>query len=244
MSYQQTIFVNDEYYHLYNRSVGSINLFASTRSINRILDLVDYYRFPQEIRYSKFIQLPIQQRENYLQRIIKTQQPIVELYTFSFNIDHYHLLLKQLREGGIKQFISNVQNGFAKYFNIRKNRHGSVFQNPFKGVRIETEEQFKHVSRYIHLQPVTSYLIEFEKLSEFEANSFVYYANKNILPRRLFKSDNEKSFFINTKLLINMFGIADRYNSFVANQVDYQRTLDSIKRLLPPELRRIRRVSS
>ena len=50
--------------------------------------------------------------------------------------NHYHILLKQIKDYGVVQFISNLQNSFAKYYNLRNKRFGSVFQGPFKAKRL------------------------------------------------------------------------------------------------------------
>lgn len=40
------------------------------------------------------------------------------------------------------------------YFNNEYNRTGSLFQSSYKAVLVETDEQFLHLSRYIHQNPM------------------------------------------------------------------------------------------
>ncbi|MBI4067157.1 transposase [Candidatus Gottesmanbacteria bacterium] len=154
------------------------------------------------------------------ERHYRNQLPLVEIYSYSYMPNHYHFLLKQKQDKGVQLFIGNLQNSFAKYFNIKNSRDGGLFQNSFKAKRVETDEEFIHISRYIHLNPVTSYLIEFNKLTTYPWTSFPIYAG------------NSPSNFINTLFITHHFKTKEKYIQFCADQVNYQRNLNKIKHLL------------
>ncbi len=221
MPQRQVVFANDEIYHVFNRSIARENIFAQNQkdNLNKALEIVDYYRFPQKIRLSKFKSLTSELKKQYLDAL-GSITPLVEIYVFAFMPNHFHFLLKQLVDKGIVTFISNLQNSFAKAFNLKNNRNGALFQNAFKARRIATDEDFIHVSRYIHLNPVTSYIIEFDKLADFEWTSFPAYATDQQIP------------FIDSNFLLKIFGTKEKYVEFVANQADYQRSLAYIKDLV------------
>lgn len=65
--------------------------------------------------------------------------------------NHYHLLLEQLQEGGITNFMHKLNTAYTNYFNKRYERTGRFFEGPFKAVLIKREGQFEHIPRYIHL---------------------------------------------------------------------------------------------
>lgn len=211
--------VNGEVYHIFNRSIAEIDIFESKRVISRALNLTDFYRFPQIKKYSHFKLLSNKAQEDYLKEIRK-KDPFVEIYSFTFMPNHYHFLLKQVREKGISKFISDFQNGFAKYFNLRSNRDGGLFKSPFKSRRIATDEELLHVSRYVHLNPVTAFLMEFKDLKSSPLTSYPYY---------LGKSNND---LVNTDFILKIAGPIKNYSKFLENQVDYQRNLAKIKRLI------------
>lgn len=219
MPRRSQILATKEIYHVFNRSVGNEEILSQKRNLSRVFKLIDYYRFPQKIRHSKFKSLKEEFKKDYLSNMRK-QSPLVEIFAFALMPNHYHFLLKQLRDRGIYRFISNFQNSFAKYFNLKNNRHGALFQNAFKAKRIETDEEFTHLSRYIHLNPVTSYLIEFVQLSTYPWTSFSWYVDEKI---------NQ---FVNTEGLTGLFESRKKYLKFVADQADYQRKLQFIKRLI------------
>lgn len=221
MPQRPVVLADNEIYHVFNRSIAGASIFAQNQKVNlsKALEIVNYYRFPQKLRLSKFKSLPAELKKKYLDAL-ESVIPLVEIYVFAFMPNHFHFLLKQIRDKGIVTFISNFQNSFAKVFNLKNNRNGALFQNAFKAKRIETDEQFIHVSRYIHLNPVTSYIIEFDELANFEWTSFPAYATDKQIP------------FIISDFLLKMFGTREKYVKFVADQVDYQRNLAHIKDLL------------
>lgn len=219
MPRRKQVLVTNEIYHVFNRSVGHEEILVPVRELTRALDLIDYYRFPQKIRYSQFKVLPRQVKEAYLLNL-KKESPLVRIYSFSLMPNHYHLLIKQRQNRGISKFISNFQNSFAKYFNIKNNRHGALFVNPFKAKRVETDEEFSHISRYIHLNPVSSFLIEIEELPTYPWTSLSWYKDEN------------KNRFVDTNMLMEMFGSVEKYLKFVADQTDYQRRLEIVKGLV------------
>lgn len=220
MSVSRSILATGEIYHIFNKAVGNETIFKTLRELSRTLGVLDFYRFPQEIKYSKYRQLNKETKAAYWSDT-KKLTPFVEIYCYSFMPNHYHFLLKQIKDNGIYKFISNFQNSYAKYFNTKEERTGSLFLNPFKSLYIETDEDFIHLSRYIHLNPVTSFLIEIEDLPSYPFNSFRHY---------VLKSDNS---FINTDFLLDFFkGSFKGYEEFVKSRVDYQRALNKIKHLM------------
>ena len=52
-----------------------------------------------------------------------------------------------------RQF-SHFFNGYARYFNIRTDRHGGLFETPFRRIRVNTEKYFRKLVYYIHHNPV------------------------------------------------------------------------------------------
>jgi len=178
MPIRNAILANDQIYHVYNRSNGKEIIFDNKKHNDRALDLLNYYRFPHKKRYSHFKDLSTEEKITYISKIEKSV-PLVEIYAFALMPNHFHLLVKQIKDKGISKFISNFQNSFAKYFNLKNKRTGSLFQNMFKAKRLESEGDLLNVSRYIHLNPVNSFLIKPDSLINYPWASFSYYPRKN-----------------------------------------------------------------
>lgn len=219
MPYRKSPIVTLEIYHVFNRVVAGIPIFSGTKDFLRFVDLINYYRFKDTpVSFSQFKQIEKKQREEILNRLVNEDNSQVEILAFCLMDNHFHFLLKQKVDLGIVKFISNLQNGYAKYFNIKTERNGPLFQPMFKAVRVVTEEQLLHVSRYIHLNPSTGYLVEIKDLENYRWSSLSGYTVESEYP------------FVSTGLILGLIS-KKKYRRFVFDQADYQRELAKIKHL-------------
>lgn len=97
----------------------------------------------------------LRNNKNNLMPIVDTRDKLVEVLAFNFMPNHIHLLLRQIKDDGIKKFIVKVGSGYGRYFNLKYSRKGYVFQDRFLAVRIKTDEQLKIVFAYIHTNSVS-----------------------------------------------------------------------------------------
>jgi hypothetical protein len=65
--------------------------------------------------------------------------------------NHYHFLLKQVEEGGVKRFMHKIGTGYTNYFNEKYQRSGSLFQGRYKAIHVNSNEYLLHLSVYINL---------------------------------------------------------------------------------------------
>jgi REP element-mobilizing transposase RayT len=88
--------------------------------------------------------------------------PIADTFAWVLMPNHFHLLIRlkdtdEIDLTGLKpphQYFSNLFNAYTKAFNKRNNRHGALFERPFKRKLIEDESYFKQLVLYIHNNPV------------------------------------------------------------------------------------------
>lgn len=223
MPYRKTILATGEIYHIFNRGVVRLPIFHSSKDYSRFLQLIDYYRFNDTpTSFSRLMKIPLEERGPILETLKKENNLQVDILAFCLMTNHFHFLLKQISKKGITNFMGNIQNSYVKYLNIKKGRGGPLFQSSFKAVRIETDEQLLHVSRYIHLNPSTGYLVEIEKLKEYLWSSLHAYLDNN----------SQEVTFINPELVLNLFKDKKKYKEFVFDQAEYQRELANIKHLI------------
>lgn len=221
MPYRKITLATDEVYHVLNRGVAKQPIFNDDCDYTRATNLLNYYRFNKpNIRFSYFIRLTKTLKDNFWNNLQKTSQPLVEIISYCLMPNHFHLLLKQLREKGISIFMSNFQNSYAKFFNLKYQRPGPLYQSIFKAVRVENNDQLLHVNRYIHLNPFSSRLVEIDKLLEYPWSSFPHYLG------------NIQSPFIKSALVLDQFKSLEAYRKFVFDQAGYQRKLNDIKHLI------------
>lgn len=132
---------------------------------------------------------------------------------------HYHLLIKQNQHKGISFFMSQLQNSFTRFYNIKSLRTGPILLEKFKSKPIISEEQLKHISRYIHLNPFSGGLIKnISEIKNYPYSSF---------PEYLKLSENN---FCDSTVVLSFFGGNKKeYKDFVLNNAEYQKTLEYCK---------------
>lgn len=219
MPTRQTPLVNGQYYHIFNRGVARQPIFFRKRDYERLLLTFDYYRFAKPpLRLSKLLQLPNEQVDQLLLSL-QTSAKLVTVCCYVFMPNHFHLILHQETDKGISVYISRTINSYTRYQNTRSKRVGPVFQGAFKAVRIETEEQLLHLSRYIHLNPVTSYVVDQNNLFTYPWSSLYAYA----------ETDNQ---LVDSSIIMGSFTSFDSYKTFLTDNVDYAKRLEEIKHLV------------
>lgn len=150
------VLANGDIYHIYNRGVEKRSIYLSDSDFKHFLETLEHYRTPNINKHSKKTVLKVGGNPNF---------PLVEILSYCLMPNHFHLLLEQKSDNGISIFMSRVANSFTKYFNIKNERIGPLFQGTFKAVKISTDEQLVHISRYIHLNPLVSRIVV--KLNEY-----------------------------------------------------------------------------
>lgn len=214
-------FITDQVYHVYNRGINKQPVFVNKRDYDRALESLRYYRFHnQNLSLSKYLLLQKSKRNNFLTNSRKKLQTVV-VFAYCFMPNHFHLLVKQLVDGGISKFIGQFQNSYTRYFNIRHDRDGSLFLDQFKAVRIEDDEQLLHVSRYIHLNPYTGYVVK-------NINNLVSYPYNSLKDYVLQKGSD----MVDTEFILGQFHSRQAFKKFVLDQADYQKNLKNIEHLL------------
>jgi len=124
---------NEKYYHIYNRGINSDLLFKENSNYEYFLKLYDLHI-----------------------------EPMAETYAWCLMKNHFHFLIRIKDKEEIKtenviqpsQSFSNLFNAYTKAFNKKYNRHGALFERPFKRKLIENENYFQNLIAYIHNNPV------------------------------------------------------------------------------------------
>lgn len=214
--------VNNEVYHIFNRGLNSIPIFSQKRDYQRFLDSLLFYqnRHPP-VKFSHLKLLSPAKRDTLWKSLRKKRDWWVEIIAYCLMPNHFHFFLKQVKSNGITNFIFFLNNSYSHYFNTKYQRKGSLFEGRFKAVRVETNEQLLHLSRYIHLNPYSSFLISnLKRLTSYPYSSLPEYLGENQIN------------ICQKEIVLNQFSGVNKYQEFVLNQADYQRTLDQIKHQL------------
>ncbi|OGH18769.1 MAG: hypothetical protein A2868_03285 [Candidatus Levybacteria bacterium RIFCSPHIGHO2_01_FULL_40_15b] len=217
---RKIVFSNSYVYHVFNRGIDRRNIFTDLREYSRAQELRKYY-FCKEppVSYSKFLQQQKEIREEVAQQM-KRDEKLVNILAYCLMPNHFHFMLQQNSDRGIPIFVSNFTNAYTRYFNTKHERTGPMFEGIFKAVLVESDEQLVHLSRYIHLNPVVSSIINEDQLINYQWSSYQHYVSDAI--------DDS----VNSNLVLSMFKSKHIYKGFVLDHVEYGKKLEAIKHLV------------
>lgn len=88
----------------------------------------------------------------YILKDVK-QMNACRFYAYCLMENHVHLLVKE-KDKNISDVIKIIASSFVKWYNIKYNRIGHLFQDRFKSEPVENESYFYTVIRYIHQNPI------------------------------------------------------------------------------------------
>jgi REP element-mobilizing transposase RayT len=119
------------FYHVMHRGNAGSDLFQSDRDREKLLE--------------------------YFGKAVERYE--IKVHTYCLMTNHYHLLV-ETPHPNLSQAIKWINVSYAAYFNRKRRRSGHLFQGRFKAVLIDADEYLKHLSRYIHLNPVRAGMVE------------------------------------------------------------------------------------
>lgn len=207
--------VNGEVYHIFNRGSDKREIFLKNRDFRRFRQTFHYYQTTgPKTKFSNF------SKQNLNTFKPKLEDKLVDILCYCLMPNHFHFLLRQLKDNGIAIFMSQISNSYTRFFNTKYKRIGPLLQGAYKAVRIESDEQLLHVFRYILLNPVVSKLTE--TLYDYEWSAYSEYMQ-------------ETGQFCSTKEILNYFPSVNKCKEFLENQIEYGQTLELIKHHLIDE---------
>ena len=142
----------EQWYHCFNRGIDKRGVFEDEDDANRFLMLL--YLANGTERVSLF-----NAHKPHLTKVFQEDRgkPIVAIGAYCLMPNHFHLLLREISDGGITAFMQKLGTAYTMYFNAKNDRVGSLFTKPFRSRRVGTDRYFQHVLQYIHCNPAELY---------------------------------------------------------------------------------------
>ena len=152
----------DHYYHIYNRGINGCKIFMN------------------DSNYDYFINL-----------FFKYLTPHLTVYAYCLLSNHFHFVVRIDTEHKIvSQKLSNFLNAYVKAFNKADNRTGSLFEKPFKRIKLHSEDYLINLIIYVNTNPLR------HKIT-FEFENYLYSSYSDIV--------NENSRFIKVNEVLELF---------------------------------------
>lgn len=209
---QKESFKSGLIYHIFNKSIANYGIFKDVENSQRFIQALGYYNnLEVKINLGKFL---VNNQKFAPCLLLPQENTVVKYISFCIMPDHYHLLVKIQKNNRFSKYTGDFENSFSRYFNLKFKRKGPIWQGRFKAVRIKTNEQLLHVSRYIHINPTTNNLVE--KPEDWFLSSY-----------RLIINDENY-----LKKIITEISISNpaQYKKFIEDRIDYQKTLKAIRK--------------
>jgi len=150
------ILSTNDYVHAYNRGVDKRIVFNTSGDYARFIHTL---YLSNDIEYTAINYKRLNNVESSTLNMgdvfhVHSGRYLVDILCFCLMPNHYHLLLKQLVDGGISKFMQRVNTAYTNFFNLKNNRSGSLFEGRYKYKIITSDEYLLYLSQYIHLNPI------------------------------------------------------------------------------------------
>ncbi len=212
MSERKVKLIEGETYHIYNRGNSKNVIFHDKQDYERFLKMLYLCNGTKKFKAKDFIKI----NKNMFN--VDRGDQLVDVVCYVLMPNHFHIVLNCHKnntirtdkniESNISVFMKRLSFAYARYYNNKYKRSGSLFEGKFKAEHVSDSNYLKYLFSYIHLNPVKLIqnnwkevgIEDFKRtnsfLNDYEQSSFKDYFN---LPRKF--SGAEK--IINKKEFLN-----------------------------------------
>ena len=122
------------FYHVYNRGFEKMFIFKCDKDFERFYTLV--VKNLKEEKFSK-----------------------IKLISYCLLPNHFHMIVSN---PGVElsQFMWNIQNAYSKYFNLKYERRGQLFEWRFKAKVIDNDDYLSQCIAYVSLNPLKHGIVD------------------------------------------------------------------------------------
>ena len=196
---QAPVFSHMDFIHALSRGVDKRKIFLDKQDHLRFIHDLFEFNDQEPINNVSYhfssgahgvIRSPIAGREDTR----SARRLLVIIHAFCLMPNHYHLFLSPRVENGVSLFMKKLNIGYAKYFNQKYERTGTLFESRYKSVPVTEERHLLHLPYYIHLNPLDLFAPEWRdrKLEDYQKalkfldtyrwSSFIDYCGGNNFP--------------------------------------------------------------
>jgi len=161
------------YNHIYNRGVNQGLIYFAEENYHFFLDRLTKYFTPDKASITSYCLMP----------------------------NHFHLLIYPMTVDFGNYVMQPFSVSYTKAINKRFKRTGPLFDGPYQAKLIDEDKYLLHLSRYIHLNPVSAGLVN--RAEDWEFSSYRDYIG------------TRTSGFINPNIITGYFADSSEYEEFV-----------------------------
>jgi putative transposase len=204
-------------YHVLNRGVDKRNIFLNQQDYLRFIhDLFEFNDDRVVSTTSDCFRALNKNNDLVSRKIRKPRKLLVNIHAFCLMPNHYHLLLEPIIENGVSRFLRKLDMGYAKYFNHKYKRKGTLFESRYKSILISNSNHFLNLPYYIHLNPLDMKFPQWRERKLKDYNKAIEYLNgyrwsshMDYCGKKNFPSVTDR------KLLLDIFGGEEKYKQSI-----------------------------
>lgn len=190
-------FTVGDYVHVYNRGAKKLPIVKDKRDQWRFLKLL---RHINDVHVSEHWESEIEQNVQTGATLFerpttwRDREPLVSILAYTLMPNHFHLLVREVIDGGLGKFMQKFGNSMTGHFNLKYKESGSLFQGSYKAKRVDKDLYFRQLAAYIMVKNVLELypggfdvaIKDFNKAyswaTEYQFSSFVDYASAQVRP--------------------------------------------------------------
>lgn len=214
----------DSYVHVFNRGVKKLPIYRQKEDFKRLLSNLYYFNHANRMpdNWRREVDISNGMEDFQWPDTWEERQPIVSVLAFSLMPNHFHLMMKEVVEGGISKFIHRANMSYSKFINEKYGESGSLFQGGFKSRTVEKDTDLRNLAVYVmvknpfELYPgglqraIKNFDDAYEKVTQDPLHSLGTYAGTSISP------------IITKDLLVELFETPDSFKEFARETMFYR----------------------
>lgn len=126
------------------------------RGADIVREKSDYWRFLRLLffmndAYTDNNWMVVTKGKNLFERPARwpVHEPLVVIECFTLMPNHFHLLLREIQEGGVSKFMKKLSQSMSEHANLKYNERGSLFQGSYRSRTIDSDTYLRYVAAYI-----------------------------------------------------------------------------------------------
>jgi len=147
-------------YHISNRAVEGREIFGSKEDCGRFLfqmyaaNIGSPAPNMHRVDIDEIVQ-KLFKGEDIAKDFIRVEHPpLVEFFSFALARDRYHLGIVPTIKEGISRYMQKLNLGFAKYYNLKHGRRGSLFETRFQASSLRTPKHLTSLAHHINIKSI------------------------------------------------------------------------------------------
>ncbi len=168
-------YTENSYYHIYNRGVEKRKIFLDEQDYGVFLSYLKEYLLSKDekdlLNQLSIPTISAQERDRVLKKLrLNNFADEITLLAYCLMPNHFHFFIKQKNEKSIDKFMNSLLTRYTMYFNKKYKRVGALYQDVYKAVTVDREDQFLYLTKYIHKQALKTHKRQPSSLPDYLGN--------------------------------------------------------------------------